>query len=169
MRRPAVIFLLILSALLPARGGETDVLLGRIRPEILMELGEPWRAVRAAYEPADDDLRAIGSLPFPAVLDVYLGTWCPDSLREVPRFLKILDRAAPRTLKVRLYGIDRTKEKPARLVRRAGLERVPTFILSVAGREIGRIVESPDTTLEHDLALLIARAAGPPNGPGEVR
>jgi len=37
---------------------------------------------------------------------------------------------------------------------------VPRLLLSVRGHEIGRIVETPQTTLEHDLALLIRKAAG---------
>ena len=78
-------------------------------------------------------------------------------LRELPRLLKILDRASPPGLRVRFYGLDRTKKKPARLARRGAIERVPTFVLSAGGQEVGRIVESPRSTLEHDLALLAER------------
>jgi hypothetical protein len=35
---------------------------------------------------------------------------------------------------------------------------VPELVLRVDGRPIGRIVETPVTTLEHDLALLVEQA-----------
>ena len=166
MRASIAILLLLMAVPAPAGAAGGDVLLGRLRPEALPGLGPEWAAGRDAYEPAPEDLRVLAAFPVPATLDVYLGTWCPDSLREVPRLLKILDLARPEALRVRFYGIDRTKERPARLVRRVALERVPTFVLTVGGREVGRIVEMPETTLEHDLALLAARAAGPPGPPG---
>src|SRR2546426_10468935 len=129
-----------------------DVLLGRVRPGTILSISEEWRKNHDDYEPSATDVQRIASLQVPATLDVYFGSWCSDSRREVPRFLRILDRASPARLKVRYYGIDRTKKEPERLVRRGAIERVPTFILRADGREVGRIVETPQTTLEHDLA-----------------
>ncbi len=155
-----IVGLLILFAV--ARGAAAqDVLLGRVRPETILAISEEWRTNRNAYEPSGTDVRRIASLRVTAILDVYFGSWCSDSRREVPRFLKILDRASPSRLKVRFFGLDRTKKEPARLVKKGGIERVPTFILRAGGREVGRIVEAPQTSLEHDLAVLVERAAPP--------
>jgi thiol-disulfide isomerase/thioredoxin len=170
--RPGALWTLVpiaifLAAGLPVPAGAEDDLLGRIQPADLLRLGEDWCPGHDGYVPAPEDLRRLASFDRPAVLEVYLGTWCPDSLREVPRLLRILEAASPGGLRLRLYGIDRTKTRPRRLVRRAGLERVPTLILKVDGIEVGRIVETPDTTLEHDLASLFARA-GRPAGPPEA-
>lgn len=139
-----------------------DVLLGRVRPDAILSISEEWRATRDAYEPSETDVRRISSLQVRATLDVYFGSWCSDSRREVPHLLKILDQSAPRRLKVRFYGLDRTKHEPARLARRGAIERVPTFILMTGGQEVGRIVETPQTSLEHDLAVLIEGLASPP-------
>lgn len=154
--------LLFAAVVSPASGAEPDdpaVLLGRLRPAAILGVGPAWEAERAAYHPDPDAVRVIASSRVHATLDVYLGTWCPDSRREVPRLLRILEAASPGRLRVRFYGIDRTKERPARLVRRVALERVPTFVLTSGGREVGRIVETPRDTLERDLAGLIARLA----------
>jgi len=139
-----------------------EVLLGRVGPEAILSISPEWRRNLETYEPAEADIRVIASTPVKARLDVYFGSWCSDSRREVPRFLRILDRASPARLKVRYYGLDRTKKEPARLVRRGAIERVPTFILRADGREVGRIVETPQTTLENDLALLFQKAAVSP-------
>jgi hypothetical protein len=152
--------LLVLLAATQAAVAE-DVLLGRVRPEAILSISEEWRTNRDAYEPSETDVRRIASLQVGATLDVYFGGWCSDSRREVPRLLKVLDRASPRHLKVRFFGLNRTKKEPVRLVKRGAIERVPTFILLVGGREVGRIVETPQTSLEHDLAVLVERAAVP--------
>jgi hypothetical protein len=152
------LFLLAAARVTPAQ----EVLLGRVGPEAILSISPEWRTNREAYEPAEADIRVIASTPVKARLDVYFGSWCSDSRREVPRFLRILDRASPARLKVRYYGLDRTKKEPARLVRRGAIERVPTFILRADGREVGRIVETPQTTLENDLALLFQKAAVSP-------
>jgi hypothetical protein len=154
-RALTILFLLVSARVTPAQ----EVLLGRVRPEAILSISPEWRTNRDAYEPAEADIRAIASTPIKARLDVYFGSWCSDSRREVPRFLRILDRASPARLMVRYYGLDRTKKEPARLARRGAIERVPTFILRADGREVGRIVETPQTTLEHDLAVLVQKAA----------
>src|SRR5512140_3208127 len=41
---------------------------------------------------------------------VFLGTWCPDSRREVPRFLKVADEAGIPPERIKLYALDRTKK-----------------------------------------------------------
>lgn len=148
--------LLLLAVAAPA-GAAEKVLLGRVRSPALPSMSQEWRKDYDAYEPAMEDVTILAAMQGPAILDVYFGSWCPDSRRELPRLLKILDRASPPGLRVRFYGLDRTKKKPARLARRGAIERVPTFVLSAGGQEVGRIVESPRSTLEHDLALLAER------------
>ena len=156
-RALTMLFVLSVARVTPAQ----EVLLGRVEPDAILSISPEWRTNREAYDPGEADLRVIASSPLAARLDVYFGSWCSDSRREVPRLLRILDRTSPANLKVRFYGLDRTKKEPARLVRRGAIERVPTFILSVDGREVGRIVETPQATLEHDLALLFQKAAAP--------
>lgn len=90
---------------------------------------------------------------------VFLGTWCSDSRREVPRFLKIMDQAGITADRIRLYGVDRAKESGDGMAGRYAISRVPTFILLRGGEELGRIVEHPVTTLEGDLLDILSRAA----------
>jgi thiol-disulfide isomerase/thioredoxin len=91
---------------------------------------------------------------------VFLGTWCSDSRREVPRFLKIADLAGMNVDRIKLYGLDRTKKSRDGLTDRYGIERVPTFIFLLGEREVGRIVEVPRTTLEGDVLSILAGARG---------
>ena len=87
---------------------------------------------------------------------VFLGTWCSDSRHQVPRFLKVIDLTRPSLQRVSLYGVDRNKKSPEGTEASYHIERVPTFVFLKQGKEIGRIVESPQTTLEGDMLSILA-------------
>lgn len=92
---------------------------------------------------------------------VFIGTWCSDSQREVPRLYKILDTAGYPDSQLRLIGVDdhpnRYNQSPGGETRQWGIEYVPTIIVLQGGKERGRIVEYPEDTLEKDLLGLLAR------------
>lgn len=91
---------------------------------------------------------------------VFLGTWCSDSRREVPRFLKVADRAGIPPAMVKLYALDRSKKSDDGISERYGIQRLPTFIFLKDGKELGRIVEAPARTLEEDMVTILAKAGG---------
>lgn len=92
---------------------------------------------------------------------IYLGTWCGDSKREVPRMLKMLDAADVTKSQVKLVMLDNKdstyKQSPGHEEKGLNIHRVPTFILYENDTEIGRIVESPVVTLEKDLASILKK------------
>ncbi len=87
---------------------------------------------------------------------VFLGTWCSDSKREVPRFMKILDKAGVGAGAVTLYGLDRMKRSPDGLEQQYRIRLVPTFVFLRDGKEIGRIEERPNRSLEDDMSEILA-------------
>lgn len=86
------------------------------------------------------------------------GTWCGDSHREVPRFMKILDALKYPEQKLTLIAVNRKKEAPNGEESKYNIQKVPTFILKKYGKEIGRIVEYPESGwLEKDLLEIIKK------------
>jgi thiol-disulfide isomerase/thioredoxin len=86
---------------------------------------------------------------------VFFGTWCGDSKREIPRFMKVVDEAGIERDRITLYGLNRSKKSPDGLTEAFKIEFIPTFIFRKNGKEIGRITESPKTTLEEDMAHIL--------------
>lgn len=99
-------------------------------------------------------------------IEVFLGTWCGDSRREVPRLVKILEAAHFDTAQLRLIfvnnAIDAYKQSPAHEEAGKLIHRVPTIIV-YKGKELGRIVESPVASLEKDLLQILSREAYTPH------
>ena len=89
---------------------------------------------------------------------VFFGTWCSDSRREVPHFLKIADDCGIDSSRIRLYGVDRSKKSRDGLTETYHIDRVPTFIFLKNGTEVGRITEKPAGTLEADMLSILAAA-----------
>jgi thiol-disulfide isomerase/thioredoxin len=90
-------------------------------------------------------------------VDVFFGTWCSDSRRELPRFFKVLDSIGFRADHVRLFGLDRSKRSSDGLTEFYDIEFVPTFIFLREGKEIGRITEKPMASIEADMLSILAR------------
>jgi thiol-disulfide isomerase/thioredoxin len=89
---------------------------------------------------------------------IFFGPWCSDSKREIPRFLKVADEAGMADSTIRFYALDRTKTSSDGLAEKFKIEKVPTFIVMKNGEEVGRIVESPNLSMEADLLTILAKA-----------
>lgn len=98
---------------------------------------------------------------------IFLGTWCGDSKREVPRFLKILETAEFPKEQLKIIALDQRSEhyKKSPTGEEWGLKivRIPTFIFLKNGKEVNRIVESPVNSLEEDMAAIVSQKPYTPN------
>ena len=90
-------------------------------------------------------------------IKIVLGTWCPDSRREVPRFMKVLDAVDFPGDKVQFIGVDNVKIAPIENFEALDIQRVPTFIFYRNNIESGRIIENPVTSLEQDMLDILTR------------
>ena len=93
-------------------------------------------------------------------VEVFMGTWCDDSPREVPKLLKILDvlrEQYKRDLAVSFVAVDRSKVKPEALLAGKSVDKVSTFIYYRGNMELGRIVERPVSLFEDDLLVLASK------------
>ena len=139
---------------------ETPVLVGAVSREQIEEAVPAWvqAEVEAAPEPAA--VQALAAVPPGAEVTVFLGTWCGDSRREVPRLWRALDLAGGAVpFEVSYVGVDREKKDPGGQAGPADVRYVPTFIVRRGGREVGRIVESAPQGVERDLLSLLDGSA----------
>jgi thiol-disulfide isomerase/thioredoxin len=86
---------------------------------------------------------------------VFMGTWCDDSKREIPKFFKIMEISEFSNYSI--IGLDRKKKSPEGKEIFYDIKNVPTFIIISDGREIGRIIETPEKTLEEDILKILKK------------
>jgi thiol-disulfide isomerase/thioredoxin len=90
-------------------------------------------------------------------IKIVMGTWCPDSRREVPRFMRIIDTWQFPVSNITFIGVDNAKLSPVGEYTGLGIEWVPTFIIYKNNIEKGRIIENPKTSLEQDMLNILTR------------
>ncbi|UWX54376.1 thioredoxin family protein [Maribacter litopenaei] len=92
-------------------------------------------------------------------IKIFMGTWCGDSKREVPRLFKILEHANFPAEKIQMVALDvrpkHYKKSPGEEEWGLQILRVPTIIFYKNGREVNRIIESPNSSLEKDIFDII--------------
>jgi cyclophilin family peptidyl-prolyl cis-trans isomerase/HEAT repeat protein len=92
-------------------------------------------------------------------VEVYMGTWCDDSEREVPKFLRVVDDLRSQfgvDLPTTFVAVDRSKTAPADLLEGKSVDKVPTFIYYRGATELGRIVERTVGPFEDQLLTIAA-------------
>jgi len=108
------------------------------------------------------DQKAIGELKKDKInsysLVVFMGTWCEDSHRDIPRLMKILEAVNYPQSKLTIIAVNRKKESPTGDEARYNIHKVPTIIVQRYGKEAGRIVEMPTTGyIERDLVGILKK------------
>jgi thiol-disulfide isomerase/thioredoxin len=126
----------------------------------------------ADYLPAPDLVDALVYGSHGIEIVCVLGTWCSDSRREVPRFWKIQDAMRDKAVAMKMIAVGRTDAPEAMIWAqdnnvipdtrtRFDVTYVPTFIVMDGDVEIGRIIETPEVSLEADLATILGLTPSP--------
>ena len=110
------------------------------------------------YHPDNEAINKLLSIPVDSIkIKVVMGTWCPDSRREVPGFMHIIDLWKFPIERVTMIGVDMDKRSPVGEYESLNIKRVPTFIFYKNNIEAGRIIENPVASLEKDIVNILAK------------
>jgi thiol-disulfide isomerase/thioredoxin len=92
-------------------------------------------------------------------IQVFMGTWCGDSKREIPRLVRVLEVARIDPARVNYVCVyaepERRNMSPTQEQKGRNIHHVPTIILFKNGKEVGRVIESPLLSLEEDLLEVV--------------
>lgn len=142
MNRWAIAFFLLLVAGIGLQGCKNHYLRGYYtRAEFLDSCR--WRTPVDTRYRADavwmDSIRALRHDSVDVTL--FLGTWCSDSRKLVPKFLALQDSLPIRSLNI--VAVDTTKRDTMGLYAIYHVDSVPTFLFFRNEREIGRLRVKP--------------------------
>lgn len=137
---------------------QQNMLIGEFKKEDLQE-GPYASWFNSGYEnfkPSQEAMETIKKNISEYEIVAFMGTWCPDSRREIPHFYKILDEAGYDLSKLTMIGVDKSKSTPDKIEKEYNVERVPTFIFMKDGKEVNRFVEYAQETLDKDIAKIVS-------------
>lgn len=122
---------------------------------LLPEFKEMYDPLYTAYTPDAATMIELKKLVKKEKIKIVFGTWCGDSKVNVPNFFKILDALHFKEKNVELIAVDGNKKAENGIIDGLEIKMVPTFIVyDQTGKELGRIIEGPKTTLEGDLLAI---------------
>lgn len=111
------------------------------------------------YKPNTTITNAITSELKNYTITLFMGTWCGDSKKEVPRLYKVLEACNFPMDQLTVIAVSRQsnmyKQSPQHEEAGLNIHRVPTAIFYKNGKEINRIVEHPVKTFEEDIQNII--------------
>lgn len=145
-----------------AKAKEESVLVGPVTRDQVEGASAEWMQAEVEAQPDAQAAQALASIEPGAEVTVYLGTWCSDSRREVPRLWKAIDAAGGSVpFALHYVGVDHDKKEPSAALAEGDVHYLPTFIVRRGGKEVGRVVETSPNGIERDLlALLTGKAHG---------
>lgn len=118
----------------------------------------PWfPANYGAYQPDPAVLKELQAALTTHEILAFGGTWCGDTRYLLPKFYKVMD-ALPRPPKVTLILVDNDKKSGTGIEANYNIQYVPTFIVLLDGKEIGRVVETVETNIEQELLDIVKPA-----------
>lgn len=136
--------------------GQQD-LRGPISKEEILKNFPDWQEAVASYWPKQEVIEKLKSISYEIEIEVFLGTWCPDSKRNVSAYFKIMEMVDNPLIQTTYIGLPKDKESRQPFVKGKNIIAIPTFIILVNNQEKGRIIENPVKSLEEDLLEIINR------------
>ncbi|MGB8192257.1 MAG: hypothetical protein WCF67_10075 [Chitinophagaceae bacterium] len=149
------------TASAPVTINGNTILLGKISSNQLEQapFGEWYNKEYNAYRPDEKVSDSLQQLIKPYRFEIFLGTWCGDSKREVPRLMKLLQslHVNPTAITIIAVGNNDTlyKQSPGHEEKGKNVYRVPHLTIMRNGKEAGVITETPVITWEKDLLAIL--------------
>ncbi len=154
-------FMLIFGAILLSHAAPAQLeMVGRLTPEELLEKLPEWRSYFTAYSPDLEIIARLQAIPEEVRIEIFLGTWCPDCRQHVSAYLKLMDMVKNPLIRTTFTGIPRDRSARPPYTEDRNIERVPTFIVFFRNQEIGRIIETPQVSVEADLWKILQPRVG---------
>lgn len=159
---PRLLFFLLIagcgSTIKPISGDyifEDPYYYGVINKNLIIEHeGYPWFSKQ--YDKYEPDINQLKQMKYDEIkVVIFMGTWCHDSKREVPRMFKILNKINFDDNNINIVALKKNKKGYFNNYDSFKITNTPTFIFYKENKELGRIIERPKTTLENDLYQFI--------------
>ncbi len=136
---------------------EKPPLLGWRQADELIDYKVEYVRGSAAYTPSAEHLGLLQGQKKAVEVKVYFATWCPACTRAVPKVLKVQEGLADSKIRFSYYGLPHKIDDDP-VAREVEIKGIPTVVVHVAGKEVGRLSVSDLNAPEKALHQLVAKA-----------
>ena len=131
------------------------MVVGKISYNKLVDFSKKWENSDQTNLNLKNDSK-LRSLFFNIKIKIFMGTWCEDSIREIPYLFNILNSINYNIESVEIICVDENKNTPEGYEKDFEIIKVPTIIFFKKNEEINRIVEFPVETLQKDIIKILS-------------
>lgn len=131
------------------------MVVGKISYNKLVDFSKKWGNSDQTNLNLKNDSK-LRSLFFNIKIKIFMGTWCEDSIREIPYLFNILNSINYNIESVEIICVDENKNTPEGYEKDFEIIKVPTIIFLKKNEEINRIVEFPVETLQKDIIKILS-------------
>lgn len=131
------------------------MVVGKISYNKLVDFSKKWENSDQTNLNLKNDSK-LKSLFFNIKIKIFMGTWCEDSIREIPYLFNILNSINYNIESVEIICVDENKNTPEGYEKDFEIIKVPTIIFLKKNEEINRIVEFPVETLQKDIIKILS-------------
>jgi thiol-disulfide isomerase/thioredoxin len=114
-----------------------------------------YRRLAGIYEPNPEAVEFLSRYTEPVNILIVFGTWCPHCKDWVPKFMKSISNCDNPNLNCSYFGISRKFDQPKKFIQEEKITNLPTVIVQKEGKEIGRIIGTPNVSMEDDLTEIL--------------
>ncbi len=134
-----------------------DQIAGLTSPEDVRKAHTEWREAYEKTKAHEKAMAHLGGVKEGAQITVIFGTWCDDCMRDVPQLWRDLEALGDDASRIKLYyvGVDDAFGSGDADLSAYRPDAIPSFVVTRDGKEVGRVVERPETTLSNDLGRLL--------------
>lgn len=112
-----------------------------------------WKA--SAYRPEAPLVEQLKKTSAAVEVTVFFGSWCQYCQEYVPRTLQLEKELAGSRVKFRYFGLPNGDFSQIPEAVQNGIQRVPTSIVKIDGREVGRIINDESKNPERKLSRVL--------------
>ena len=110
------------------------------------------------YRPDSSAVEYVKNWKEPVNVIIFFGTWCRDSKKYIPGFMKLMRTAAPENIEVEYIGVDAQKKFPGKFLKKFNIKYIPSVVVLNGDSELGRIEEKPQKPIELAFVEILKKA-----------
>jgi thiol-disulfide isomerase/thioredoxin len=107
------------------------------------------------YRPDNQVIAGLKRTGSPITIRVFFGSWCPHCQHFVPLLLRVEDELKGSKIKFEYFGLPKTGMANVPEAKKFGVNGVPTGIVLINGKEVGRVTGNAWSSPETSLATIV--------------